>query len=97
LHRLTAKKSETRRDLLRQIAFAGRVKTGTNGKIHSDVHEPVRLEPELGLEPVRFVEGWARGVRARGAGSSLGSSFIIKKIIKKIKIFINDTKYLIFG
>jgi hypothetical protein len=28
---------------------------------------------------------------------SLGSSFIIKKIIKKIKIFINDIKYLIFG
>jgi hypothetical protein len=57
----------------------------------SDVHEPVW-----------FVEGWARGVRARGAGSSLGSSFIIKTIIKKIikkiiKIFINDTKYLIFG
>jgi hypothetical protein len=49
----------------------------------SDVHEPVRPEPELGLEPVRFVEGWARGVRARGAGSSLGWSFIIKKIIKK--------------
>jgi hypothetical protein len=50
---------------------------------NSDVHEPVR-----------FVEGWARGVRARVAGSSLGSSFIIKKIIK---IFINDTKYLIFA
>jgi hypothetical protein len=28
----------------------------------SDVHKPVRLEPELGLEPVRFVEGWARAL-----------------------------------
>jgi hypothetical protein len=53
---------------------------------------------KLGLEPVRFMEGRAYGVQARGAGLSLGSSFIIKKIIKKIiKIFINDTKYLIFG
>jgi hypothetical protein len=61
------------------------------------IHQLLHLTSDV-HEPVRFVEGWARGVRARGAGSSLGSSFIIKKIIKKIiKIFINDTKYLIFG
>jgi hypothetical protein len=59
-------------------SFDASVFIGGRG-LSSDVHDPVQ-----------FVEGWARGVRARGAGSSLGSSFIIKKIIKKIiKIFIN--------